>query len=217
MHYLRNVMRKNPGDLILIFNGRDGEWEARISDLGKKSGSIITEKQIRPQNNEPDLWLIFSKVKREATENIVQKATELGIAEILPVFTEFSSVKNANTERMELIAIEASEQCERLTCPKIHEAKPLKDLIDSWDKNRGIIFCDESRTAESIQKALLAKGTQTKKWAIIIGPEGGFSKQELDSLYELPYVIPVSLGPRILRADTAAIAAISIFQATIGD
>lgn len=214
-HYLKNVMRLQPSDKIIVFNGQDGEWQAVLSEIGKKSSSVVVEKQLRPQKEEPDIWLIFALVKRDATDAIIRKSTELGVAQILPVFTERTDVKGYNRERMHKIAIEAAEQCERLTCPVTNEAVELHELLESWDKERKIIICDESGSGEPIGKALTKQ--QKAKWALLIGPEGGFSDSELAMLRKLPYVLPVGLGPRILRADTAASAALACWQEHLGD
>lgn len=215
IHYLSKVMRKKEGDQILLFNGRDGEWICNIGEMGKKSGSANAVWQTRPQKNEPDIWLCFAMVKNTPMSNILQKATELGAAKLQPVITEYTNSDRFNANRAEAIILEAAEQSERLTIPEIADPVTFKKLLEDWDKGRKIILCDESGSGSPAVAALtkLTKG----KYAIFTGPEGGFSKTEFEILRKHPYIIPIGMGPRILRADTAAIAALACCMSVLGD
>lgn len=215
-HYLKNVMRKKISEQILVFNGRDGEWLAEIVDINNKGGDLNLLEQTKEQVEIPDIWLIFAKVKRNPTEFIAQKATELGVTKLLPVFTENSEAKSVNIERLRQIVTEAAEQCERVCVPEIEGAKKLTDLLNGWNEERKIVMCDESGGGEPMLDTLKGYG-KDEKWAILIGPEGGFSKTELENLRELPFIVPVGLGPRILKAETAAISALTCWQSALGD
>lgn len=211
-HYLGRVMRLNVADGLKVFNGRDGEWNASVSDINKKSSTLSIISQLHPQIKEPDLWLCFAPIKNAGTDFIAEKATELGVSGLQPVITQHTIVTRVNEERMLANAIEAAEQCERLTVPVVCPAKKLMELLATWPVERTLLFCDESGGGKPIlQVAASAKAGHP--YAILIGPEGGFSKEEIAHLHTLPYVTPVSLGTRILRADTAALAAISCWQA----
>ena len=215
VHYLKNVMRLKISDHLLVFNGKDGEWEVEINNLEKKSGTAIAIKRTKEQYNEPDVTLLFAPIKHGKIDFLAQKATELGVTALQPVFTKHTIASRVNTERLQSNAIEAAEQSERLTVPEILEPIDINKLISSWDSNKKLLLCDETGKGKPIKEALSEseKGT----WAILIGPEGGFSKDELDMLYKLPYVVPASLGPRILKADTAAFAALTCWQEHLGD
>lgn len=214
-HYLKNVMRLGEGDVVALFNGSDGEYRARIDRFGKRNVSLAVEEQTRPQTPEPDFWLVFAPIKRARIDYLVEKATELGASVLVPVITRHTHVERLNLERLRAHAIEAAEQSERLTVPRIDEARALDDLIAAWQASRRIMLCDESGKAPSAAAAL---ANQTaRSWAVLIGPEGGFAETELDALRKLPFVSPVSLGPRILRADTAALAGLAVLQALRGD
>ncbi len=215
-HYLKNVMRMKLSDNIYIFNGKHGLWEGEIVSLAKKSCDILPVKQLKEQLDEPDIWLIFAPVKNVRIDFIAQKATELGVSVLQPVITQNTIVSRVNIDRLRSNAIEASEQCERLTVPPVHEPIKLQNMINSWDTERNIMLCDESGEGGTIANILSSK-KRGDKWAILIGPEGGFSQEELATLRKLPYVTSVGLGPRILRADTAAIAALSCWQEHLGD
>jgi 16S rRNA (uracil1498-N3)-methyltransferase len=215
-HYLRNVMRRGPGDAVRVFNGRDGEWRASITSLGKGKGALEVEARTRPQAPEPDLWLLAAPIKRTAIDFVAAKATELGASAIQPVFTRRTAVTRVNALRMRANVIEAAEQCERLTVPDVREAAPLAKLLDAWPKDRRILFADESRTGMPIAEALAAeRANMPEPWAILIGPEGGFAPEELAHIRAVPGVVPVSLGARLLRADTAALAALAVWQAVM--
>jgi len=214
-HYLCNVMRQKEGEEILVFNGASGEWLAKINSISKKNCSLQMVKQTREQKSEPDIWLCFAPVKNAPINYLVQKATELGVSKLVPVFTQRTVVSRVNTERLKLIAVEAAEQSRRLTVPEIEEPVKLSALINGWDENRGLILCDESGGGKPFAKAL--NDDSRKKYSIIIGPEGGFSQSEFEMLKNKPYVIAVGMGPRILRADTAAIAALTSYMNVLGD
>ena len=215
-HYLRNVMRRVPGDALRVFNGRHGEWRASIAALGKGKGALTAEAQTRPQAPEPDLWLLAAPIKRTAIDFVAAKATELGASAIQPVFTRRTAVTRVNADRMRANVIEAAEQCERLTVPEVREAAPLGKLFDAWPRDRRILFADETRDGRPIAEALAtARAAMPEPWAILIGPEGGFAPEELARIRSVPGVVPVSLGTRLLRADTAALAALAVWQAVM--
>jgi len=219
-HYLKNVMRRAAGDPLILFNARDGEFNAVIADVSKKSVEIDVTDLRRPQAGVPDVWLCFAPLKKDAVDFLVEKATELGVAAFQPVFTKHTAATRLNLERLEANAIEAAEQTERLTLPEIRAPLSLADLLRDWDPARRIILCAEAGPALPIGEALSdlkSDVRQTNAWAILCGPEGGFARSELDLLSKLPFVTPVGLGPRILRADTAALAALAVFQSILGD
>lgn len=219
-HYLRNVLRRAAGDPVLVFNGRDGEYAATISQCDKRLVILTLESRQREQEGGPDIWLCFAPLKKDAVDFLVEKATELGVAAFHPVFTQNTAAARLNLDRLTANAIEAAEQCERLTLPKVAEPLSLDQCLATWDNNRHILLCAEAGDALPMADALHRfTGTSSKpnSWAILCGPEGGFARTELDRLIKLPFVTSVGLGPRILRADTAALAALSIFQAVIGD
>ena len=227
-HYLRNVMRQQTGATVYLFNAPFGEFSAMITSLDKKGGAARVAEKIRDAQNEPDLWLLVAPIKRNPFETIIQKATELGVAAIMPVQTERTNGSKLNLERLSLIAREAAEQSERLSVPEIAASRKLDKLLDDWPSDRALIFCDEAGDAPDerwggdegraapMMSALGARD-HAKKGAILIGPEGGFSPSERQALRAKEFVIPVSLGPRILRADTAAISAIALWQSYLGD
>jgi 16S rRNA (uracil1498-N3)-methyltransferase len=211
-HYLKVVMRREPGEQLKLFNGRDGEWLAKISNLGKRDGSATILTHLREQDLPPDLWLLFAPIKKARTDFIVEKAAELGVRRIQPVRTDFTNSERIRQDRLQAHAIEAAEQCESTHLAEVAELRPLDSILSDWG-DRQLIFCDERRDALILGEKLQA-GTPT---AILIGPEGGFSDREVQMLRSKPFVTSASLGPRILRADTAAIAALSIWQAKLGD
>lgn len=217
VHYLINVMRKKIDDSILVFNSVNGEFLAKISEIYKNTIIIDIIKKIRDVKIENDIWLLFAPVKKSPTEYIVQKATELGVSKIIPIITERTITKNLNLNRMQDIAIESSEQCERITIPEVCSVKKLKDLISNWDNDRIIFFCDETiRNNDVVKKDF--QNLSTKSFgAILVGPEGGFSANETNYLREKKFIRPVDLGPRILRSDTAVIAALSLWHCLNGD
>ncbi len=205
-HYLGAVMRRGAGDTVLLFNGRDGEWRAHIGALRKDRGHFVVEAQTRTQAPEPDLWLVFALLKRDATDLVVEKATELGASRIVPVFTERTNAGRVNGERLTAIAAEAAEQCERLGVPTIAEPQRLATLLQSWPAERRLVVAAERADAPPI-----CPGSGPD--ALLIGPEGGFTPLELDLLCRHPFVRQASLGPRILRAETAAIVGLALLQA----
>lgn len=214
-HRLLHVMRRKPGDALALFNGRDGEWGGRIADAGRGRCAVEVETQTRPQAPAPDVWLVFAVLKRDALDLLVEKSTELGAAALLPVFTRRTVAERVNLERMAATATEAAEQCERLSVPDARAPAPLANLMGEWPAGRRLMFCDEARDAPSVPSALA--GAEAGPWAVLIGPEGGFAPEERRMLRALPFAVPVSLGPRILRAETAAIAALTLWQAALGD
>lgn len=221
-HYLANVMRAGPGDGVALFNGRDGEWESEIVSMGKRAIDLRLTKVLRPQLVEPDLWLAFAPIKRGRIDFVAAKATELGIARLIPVMTAHTQMTRVNTGRLRANAIEAAEQCERLTVPAVDEPVSLAEMLSAWPADRHLLVGDETGGGQPIAEAAreMAAGNAagaTLPCAVLVGPEGGFAADELDALGKLPFVIKVGLGPRVMRADTAAIAALSVFQAVAGD
>lgn len=212
-HYLANVMRLAEGGEALLFNGRDGEWRARLVSASKRGGEMTCEEQTREQNEPPDLWLLFAPIKKARTDFIVEKAAEMGATRICPVFTRFTNSERVNETRLRAHCIEAAEQCGLLSVPDVAAPERLDRVLSGWDATRRIMFCDETMAGAG---PLLA-GAEPGPWAILIGPEGGFAPEETAKLRALPFAHPVALGPRILRADTAAVAAMAIWQAALGD
>ena len=212
-HYIFSVMRKSIGETILIFDGNNGEWEASIEEISKKSGVLFCIKQTKPQIMPPDLWLFFSPLKKVRTDFIVEKATELGVAKIIPVQTEHTNADRVKLSRLSAHAIEAAEQCGGTYIPKIEELQKINEALENFPPDRRLLFCDEKLQASEVNLENLKKG----KWAILVGPEGGFSEIERNYLKGLKFTLSISLGPRILRADTAAVTAISLWQNYLGD
>ncbi|WP_068875662.1 MULTISPECIES: 16S rRNA (uracil(1498)-N(3))-methyltransferase [unclassified Phenylobacterium] len=211
--YLVAVMRQAVGDEVAVFNGRDGEWRASLAKVGKKAVTLTALSRTRPQETGPDLDLVIALVKRARLETIVEKAAELGARRVLPVVTERTNADHTRVERLQAIAVEASEQTGRLDVPQVLEPEKLDRMLARWDVGRQLLFCDEAGDAPPVLAAVKAGGP----WAILIGPEGGFSARERAQLRALPYAVPAGLGPRILRADTAAISALTLWQAGAGD
>ena len=214
-HYLVTVMRQKIGDEIIVFNGLDGEWVAQISETSKRQVYIIVVSQKRHQSIFPDIWLIFSLIKRNRMDFMVEKATELGVGTLIPVMTERTNYENFRSERLESIIREASEQSERLDVPKLETPLSLKQLLQKWPSERTLLHMDETGGGQPISQLLL--GLNQGPVAILIGPEGGFSQEEIRHIEALEMSRKVGLGPRILRADTAALAALSCYQASLGD
>ncbi|MDB5612674.1 MAG: rRNA ((1498)-N(3))-methyltransferase [Devosia sp.] len=213
--YLAAVLRKVVGDEVVLFNGRDGAWLTRLSSDSKKSATLDLIEQIAPQTPKSDLWYGFAPLKTERLDYVIQKAVEMGAGTIQPVITRFTQVNRLKHERLVANAIEAAEQCEVLSVPTVEQEITLEKLIDSWPADRKLILADEGAASSSPVETL--QGLRDQKIGVLIGPEGGFSDDERAKLRALPYVVPISLGPRILRADTAAVAALAVIQAIIGD
>ncbi|MBI4185231.1 MAG: 16S rRNA (uracil(1498)-N(3))-methyltransferase [Proteobacteria bacterium] len=214
-HYLGSVLRLASGAPVLLFNGRDGEWRARIAALARGAGSLAVEAETRRQESEPDLWLLFAPVKRAPIDLIAAKATELGASALLPVETRRTVVERVNLARLRANAVEAAEQSERLSVPELRAPAPLGQVLALWPEGRRLLLLDERGGAPPIAEALRAAAPGP--WAVLVGPEGGFERSELDALGRLPFVTPVGMGPRILRAETAALAALACWQALLGD
>ncbi|MDG4649843.1 16S rRNA (uracil(1498)-N(3))-methyltransferase [Roseibacterium sp. SDUM158017] len=213
-NYLFAVMRLSPGDAIALFNGRDGEWRADITQGSKRGGTLTIVERTAPQMDPPDLWLLFAPIKKARTDFIVEKAAELGAARILPVQTDYTNSERVRRDRLQAHAIEAAEQCGGTYVPPVEELQPLSALLDAWPEGRRLVFADETLAGS---RQALAAASDASGWAILIGPEGGFSEAERERLRALPFVTSVSLGPRVLRADTAAVAAMALWQAERGD
>jgi 16S rRNA (uracil1498-N3)-methyltransferase len=202
-------MRRGPGDAVMLFNGEDGEWLAHLTTLRRDATGIIVDRALRPQAAEPDLWLLFAPLKRGATDLLVAKATELGVAVLTPVLTERCNTARLNLVRLAAIAIEAAEQSERLTIPRIDPPRRLGELLADWPDARPLVVATERAAAPPVPSI---HGPA----ALLIGPEGGFTPAELDALRQHPFVQPATLGPRILRAETAAIVGLALLQERSG-
>lgn len=212
--YLTQVMRLKVGDDLLVFNGRDGEWRASVAEVLKKGVILRAEELVRPQVHGPDLELIVAVVKKARVETIVEKAAELGARRVRLVLTKRTNADRIRLDRLDAIAEEAAEQTGRMDVPAVDDPVKLDALLDGWEPGRRLMFCDETGGAPAMTALHDAcEGA----WSILIGPEGGFSPEEGERLRSLPFTTAVSLGPRILRADTAAIAAMTLWQAAIGD
>lgn len=227
-HYLLNVMRSRQGDKVRLFNGTDGEWVAQLDEIAKKSCQLKLRKKYKEQTQVPDLSLLFAPVKRARLDYLVQKATELGVAKIQPVLTTRTIVSRVNQDRIRANVIEAAEQTGRMCVPEVLPATSLFEVLQSWPTTCKLMFCDEAGDDPAAEwggdegKAseigtVLQQYQRDEPWAVLIGPEGGFDSQERAQLRSLSQVVPVSLGPRILRADTAAVAALSLWQSVLGD
>ncbi len=227
-HYLVNVMRREAGAPVRVFNGRDGEWQGVLIDVSKRAAVLEITTHLREQAGVPDITLCFAPVKKARTDFIVEKATELGAAAIQPVITRRTQSERVRVDRLEAIAREAAEQTERLCLPEIAAPVSLDQLLDQWPPATRLIFCDEAGDGEGAWGGETGRGMPMAEmlrvqsdlggpWAILIGPEGGFDTAERERLRALPFVRPVTLGPRILRADTAAVAALTLWQALAGD
>ncbi|SFK13458.1 16S rRNA (uracil(1498)-N(3))-methyltransferase [Methylocapsa palsarum] len=218
-NYLRNVLRLPDGAGLLTFNGRDGEWRARLSLSGRKIVSLIIQDLVRVQEPGCDLHYLFAPLKHARLDYMVQKAVEMGAGVLRPVFTRRAQAERVNLDRMRANAIEAAEQCGILTIPEIATSARLEALLSAWDASRLLIFCDENAPVRDPLEAMrdVASAEAGRPLAVLIGPEGGFDPQERAALLATPHVLRLSLGPRILRADTAAVAALALAQAALGD
>ena len=213
-NYLLNVLRLGADAPVLLFNGRDGEWRARIAEAGKRRCVLEAVEKARDQTRLPDLHLLFAPLKHARLDYMVQKAVEMGVSELRPVLTRHTQVARVNLDRMRANVIEAAEQCGILALAGIRAPLPLESALAEWDDRR-LIFCDED--AEGDPLTALGRLALPGRLALLIGPEGGFAEDERARLRALPFVTAISLGPRILRADTAAVAALALVQATLGD
>lgn len=214
-NYLLNVLRLSSGSNILVFNGRDGEWRAEIAISGKRSCRLLIREHVRAQDAGPDIDYIFAPLKRARLDYMVQKATEMGAARLRPVMTRRTVAERVNTERMRANVIEAAEQCGILRVPEVMEPVKLEPLLAGWTPARPIVFCDEAAAVANPIEAL--RGLVPGPVAVLIGPEGGFAPEERALLLARPFLVPLSLGPRIMRADTAAVAALALVNAVLGD
>jgi 16S rRNA (uracil1498-N3)-methyltransferase len=216
-HYLINVMRKKIDDNLLIFNELCGEYLAKIEKIDKKNISLNILQKVKNAEVKNDVWVLFAPVKKTPNEYIIQKATELGVSKILPILTERTITKKLNLSRLQDIAIEASEQSERITIPEILDPKELIKVFDSWDDKRKVLYCDETIRTQDSQNSANIELSSNSPGAILVGPEGGFSSNEIKYIRQKKFVIPVNLGPRILRSDTAVVSALVIWQLFNGD
>ena len=214
-HHLRTVLRLGPGALVAAFNAGDGEWLCRLGEANRNRTSAAVERRLRPAEPEGDLWLVFAPVKRARLDWLVEKATELGVSALLPVWTRHTQSERLNLDRLRAHAVAAAEQSERLSVPELRPPQALEAALAEWPAGRRLIVCDETGAAEPLATAAARLGPGPA--AILTGPEGGFAETELDYLRKLSFVSRVGLGPRVLRADTAALAALSAFQAIAGD
>jgi len=216
-NYLLNVLRLKPGDALLLFNGRDGEWQARLAGTGKRAPSAVIGERMREQPRPSDLHFLFAPLKHARLDYLVQKAVEMGAARLQPVITRHTQVARVNLDRMRANVIEAAQQCGILTLPEVAEPVTFKAAIGAADADRLLVFCDEDAEVKDPVAALTAAARAGLPLAVLIGPEGGFAEEERDSLLKRPNVVRIALGPRILRADTAAVAALALVQAVLGD
>lgn len=214
-HYLTRVMRLGLGGAVALFNGRDGEWSARISGVSRRGATLTVEGLVRPQTVGPDLDLLVALVKRARLETIIEKATELGARRVRLITTRRTNADHTNVARLTAIAVEAAEQTGRLDVPEIVAPEKLESVLAAWPVDRRLMFCDEAGDASPALTVMT--GAAPGVWAILIGPEGGFAPEERAAVRAVPASLAVNLGPNILRADTAAIAALTLWQAALGD
>ncbi len=214
-HYLFSVMRLGAGDPVLVFDGISGEWRAEVAEAGRRGGSLMVRERLRPAVPPPDLWLVFAPLRKARTDLVVEKAVELGAARILPVASERTGAERLRPDRLRAIAVEAAEQCGATVVPEVAALQPLARLLDGWPGDRRLHWADEALAGAS--GAAGPDADARGPAALLIGPEGGFTDSERARLRALPQARPMRLGPRILRAETAAIAALALWQATAGD
>lgn len=214
-HYLVHVMRAKPGHRVRLFNGHDGEWLACIAEVKKRGCALECETRTAPYRAVPDVWLAFAPIKKTPADYVVQKATELGARVLQPVLTRRTIARRVNRERMRANAIEAAEQSGRVDVPEVRDLVELERLLAAWPSERKLLFCDEAGEAPSIAEGLRA--LPRGPWAVLTGPEGGFDPAERALVRAQPFTVPVALGTRILRADTAALAALAVWQSILGD
>ncbi len=212
-HYLFGVMRLDEGTVLSLINGADGEWDAAVVKAGKKGGVLVCQAQTKPLQMPPDLWLMFAPIRKERTAFIVEKAVEMGAARIMPVQTAYTqSANRVRQDKLQVHAVEAAEQCGGTFVPPVDDLAKLDRVFANWPADRQLMFCDELLIGDPVGLPDLPG-----PWAILIGPEGGFSPEERNMLRGFDFAHPVSLGPRVLRADTAAVAALTIWQQALGD
>lgn len=218
-NYLLNVLRLQEKDGVLLFNGRDGEWHSIVQPEGRKKAHLLVEKRTRQQTKTPNLTLLFAPLKQARLEYMVQKAVEMGAGHLIPVRTQYTQAKPLRDEKASAYIIEAAEQCGIITLPTMSDEMSLHAALETLAQDTHIIFCDEGEQTQNPLDALedLSAATNTATLAVLIGPEGGFSESEREMLRSRKNVIPIPLGPRVLRADTAAVAAMAVIQAKLGD
>lgn len=218
-HYLFGVMRLSLGDPVSLFNGTDGEWRAEVVEAGKRAGRLQCRVLSKPLKRPPDLWLLFAPIKKARTDFIVEKAAEMGARRIVPVQTDFTNSERIRQDRLQAHAVEATEQCGGTFVPEVADLQKLDRLLSEWPIDRQLMFCDEAEVESRGRRALIPEvsAAEAGPWAILIGPEGGFSEPERARLKAMQQSHVVSLGPRILRADTAAVAAMTMWQMARGD
>ncbi len=214
-NYLLNVMRLGPQDEVLIFNGRDGEWRAKLAEVGKRRCALECLEKTRAQQEGPDIHYFFAPLKRARLDYMVQKATEMGVARLQPVLTRRTMTARVNVARMRANAVEAAEQCRVLWVPDVAQPARLDVMLSAWDATRHLIYCDEG--AEVANPITALANLESVPLAVLIGPEGGFDRDESAMLHRQAFTLPISLGPRIMRADTAAVAALALVNAVLGD
>lgn len=212
-HYLVNVLRIKVGEYVTLFNGDQGEWLAEIIKVKKGKALLTVVEKTNEQKHDPDLWYLFAPLKKARVDYMIQKATELGVSYIRPIITQHTNLDKIKEEKIINNMIEAAEQCGRMTVPQMDVMISLEEMLENFPECRGLIFCDEAGDAITFKEIK----TSYNKWAILIGPEGGFSETERELIRKHPQSIPVTLGPRILRADTAAVSALSLWQSFLGD
>jgi len=221
--YLFGTMRLGMGAAVALFNGRDGDYLAQVSEIGRRGGSLVCTKATGPLQLPPELWLLFAPVKKSRTDFIVEKAVEMGAARICPVLTEFTNAGSVRCDRLRAHATEASEQCGATIVPEVAEAGRLPDLLADWPGERQLMFCDETLRGDTSGTRVFPSrdevcgSRRTVPWAILVGPEGGFSDAERTRLHTLPFTRAASLGPRVLRTETAVVAAMTVWQLELGD
>ncbi|HLJ71058.1 MAG TPA: 16S rRNA (uracil(1498)-N(3))-methyltransferase [Roseiarcus sp.] len=216
-NYLLNVLRLGDGARVLVFNGRDGEFAASLESASRKSAALVVGARIRPQESAPDLDYLFAPLKHARLDYMAQKAVEMGARRLRPVMTRRTQASRVNLDRLRANAIEACEQCGVIWIPEIIGETPLEKALAQWPAERLLIFCDEEAPLSDPLEALSEAGERGRPLALLIGPEGGFDEEERAAILRLPHVLRLSLGPRILRADTAAVAALALIQARLGD
>jgi len=215
-NYLGNVLRLTSGDTVLVFNGSDGEWRAKIAGR-KRPDSLAIQSRTRPQDRLPDLAYVFAPLKHARLDYMVQKAVEMGASSLQPVLTRFTQVSRVNSERMRANVIEAAEQCGILSLAEVADPVPLERFLEQRASERLLVFCDEAAEVADSLQALRAGAAPTKGVDVLIGPEGGFAEEERTLLLRQPQTLRLALGPRILRADTAGVAALALVQTVLGD